>query len=183
MPQKRKIRAVELAEHIRSGMADSELMEIYQLSSEGLQHIFKQLVEAKVMTAEELYGRSPAAPVSEEDRLRLRRSARIKMELPLRIYEIEYSTIKNEGRVRDISATGVGVRGIGANPGEIKTFLVVADKSLQLDPIVFQAECRWEKREGAEREHVVGFEIRNIPDSSAEGLERLIERLKAMLDQ
>lgn len=182
MPPKRKIKATELVEYIRSGMTDSELMARFQLSSEGLRQILNQLVEAKVMSATELYGRSDPKPVTEEDRVRLRRSARIRMELPLRIYEVEYSTIKSEGRVRDISETGLGVRGIDAEPDETKTFLVVADKSLQLDPIVFQAQCRWVKREGSEREPIVGFEIQNIPDSSAQGLQMLIERLNAMLD-
>lgn len=182
MTPKRKIKAVELVEYIRSGMSDPELMERYQLSLEGLRQIFNELVEAKVVSAQELYGRSDAKPVAEEEQVLLRRSVRIRMELPLRIYEIEYSTIKKEGRVRDISDMGVGVRGIEATPGDTKTFLVVADKSLQVDPIVFQAECRWVRREGSEREHIVGFEIRNIPDSSAEGLRKLIGQLKTLLD-
>ncbi len=181
MQPKRKIKASELVEQIRAGITDSELMEQYQLSPEGLRTIFKQLLEANIIGANELYGRVPSHK-SPEEGPEIRRHQRIRMELPLRIYEIEHSTIIREGGVRDISEKGLCLRGIDSKVGDVKTFLVVAVEPILVDPFVFQGECRWARIEGPEREFVVGYEITNIPESSAEVLRQVIKKLSAMLD-
>jgi len=56
--EKRKVSAKALVEDIRSGMSDLELMKKYDLSSERLQTLFKQLLDRGLATEPELYGRS-----------------------------------------------------------------------------------------------------------------------------
>lgn len=72
---KRKINAKELAKDIKSGMPDSELMQKHHIPRKALDRIFEKLVNAKVLTREEISEREAentsdvtivhAAPVEE----------------------------------------------------------------------------------------------------------------------
>jgi hypothetical protein len=57
--EKRKITAREILKDIRGGMDDALLMRKYQLSAQGLQSVFNKMVQAGVVTEEELDGRVP----------------------------------------------------------------------------------------------------------------------------
>ena len=47
-PQKKRIRAKDVANDITSGLSDTQLMEKYQLTSRGLQSVFQKLLQANV---------------------------------------------------------------------------------------------------------------------------------------
>lgn len=57
--QKRKIDAREALKDIRNGLSDEELMEKYSLSAQGLQSLFRKLVESGLLTQYELDDRNP----------------------------------------------------------------------------------------------------------------------------
>jgi hypothetical protein len=57
--EKRKITAREVLKDIRAGMDDAPLMRKYQLSAQGLQSVLNKMVQAGIVTEEELDGRVP----------------------------------------------------------------------------------------------------------------------------
>ncbi len=57
--EKRKITAREVLKDIREGMDDALLMRKYQVSAQGLQSVFNKMIQAGVVTEEELDGRVP----------------------------------------------------------------------------------------------------------------------------
>jgi hypothetical protein len=56
---KRKITAKEILKDIKAGASDSDLMEKYTLSAQGLQSVFNKLVNSKMVTQAELDDRVP----------------------------------------------------------------------------------------------------------------------------
>jgi uncharacterized protein (DUF433 family) len=77
---KRQIKIREALADVRSGMTDAELMDKYQLAAKGLQSLFAKLVDAKLITIEELERRTPGfmgsaflATEREQDRWKIRR--------------------------------------------------------------------------------------------------------------
>jgi hypothetical protein len=59
--EKRKITAREVLEDIRLGKNDSNLMQKYNLSAQGLQSVFRKLLRAGLITQKELDDRIPAS--------------------------------------------------------------------------------------------------------------------------
>jgi uncharacterized protein (DUF433 family) len=53
-PTQRIMRPMEVAQDIRSGMSDAELMDKYRLSSKGLQNLFQELTSTDVLKQSEL---------------------------------------------------------------------------------------------------------------------------------
>jgi hypothetical protein len=103
------------------------------------------------------------------------------MDLPLRIFEVEPTKTRSRGTLRDISEKGFRVIGIESGVGETKSFVIVAHELFQtVYPLVFEAQCRWVKREGANREWVAGYEITRISDPSLEELRRVVKIIGTM---
>ncbi|MDQ7782126.1 MAG: zinc ribbon domain-containing protein [Desulfomonilaceae bacterium] len=55
----RTVNAQEAARDVRSGVPDADLMEKYRLSAKGLQSLFRQLVDAEVVSQREIDARMP----------------------------------------------------------------------------------------------------------------------------
>ena len=144
MTEQRKIKVGEVVIDIRSGMTDAQLMEKYKISAIALRQLFKQLLEAKAIQFSELRARN--APYQDAATLDDFRSAiRDQVTFPLAIYEENHPD--NSGAICDISKTGLRTRGIKSHKGEIKTFVVPAEKSNISSTIVFQAICKWNQVE------------------------------------
>lgn len=175
---KRKIKARELVMHIRNGVSDAELMEEYKISAKGLQSAYQQLLEANAVTEEDLVGRSPGFEdtVTVEDTRRLHRT---KVRTILPVYETRNLELK--GTVRDINEKGVGIRGIPSIQGEMKELVIASDDFVEIDPFVFEAECRW-TRKGDDGEYESGFEITRITEASSQELRKLIQFLLSFQD-
>jgi len=154
---KRHILATDIVRDIRSGMTEAELLAKYQLSSAQLQNIIAKLVGANV---------------------RIRKSPRDKIEFPLPVYEEGNPGL--EGTIRDISRSGVGVRGIDAAAGQIKILVIPADELVlihRVGRIVFEAECRWAGRNANNRDCLGGFEIIQVYEGSFEILQEALRAL------
>ncbi|MCA1961789.1 MAG: PilZ domain-containing protein [Desulfomonile sp.] len=173
MPTKRTIKAKDIVTDIRSGMTDSELMDKYQLSAKGLESLFKKILDAKIMTVSEIYGRiSLRDDTVGLENLRLTPRNYLAFSVPI----LDAANVENEGAVVDISESGLQVSGIEATAGETKDFLIRADELQDIYPFGFQAICRWTRKE-PDGTPVAGFEITDIPEGSLHELRKLIRSL------
>jgi hypothetical protein len=82
-----------------------------------------------------------------------------------------------EGRVRDLSERGVGVRGIPSKIDETKTLLIRHEKFFLLKPFFFRATCRWARSAEAAQDCIAGFEIVEISREADENLTKLVRML------
>jgi hypothetical protein len=173
MAEKRTIKARDIVNDIRAGLTDHQLMEKYRLSFKGLQSIFKKLEDVKAIKPSELYGRIP----SYEDTVNvgsLRKLPRNYLGLSLTIYVAKNPA--NRGIVEDITEKGVGVRGIQVIQNQTETLVVDADDLVGIAPVMFEATCRWFKKNAAGKVSS-GFEIISISDGDLQRLHQLIEQL------
>lgn len=164
----------EAVADIRSGMTDFELMEKYNLSPNGLRRAFQSLVDAGLVTQQELADRLPgyAETVFVES---LRELPRHFLAIAVDIYDRTKPELS--GTLRDITEKGVGVSGIAAKLGEVKILAIPADKFIDADPILFEARCVWVDREGASMEFRAGFQITKISERCLKDLRTLIRTL------
>ena len=172
---RRVIKAKEIVADIRARLTDFELMEKYQVTLEGLHKVFDQLVKAGALRPEELEERTPFFD-DPANRSKTRAFPRKQVDVPLPIYDSHDSAAK--GIVKDLSEKGIRIEGITAMVGESKTFLIPADIFPDVDPIGFEAKCRWVEKKGADKGLcITGFEITGISDDSSRKLRKLIEKL------
>lgn len=66
MAEKKKISAKEILADVKAGMTDQELMDKYQLSSSGLQSLFRKMIGANLLTEYDLDQRAPPLPKTPE---------------------------------------------------------------------------------------------------------------------
>lgn len=69
------------------------------------------------------------------------RMQRDEIDFPLVICDAENSDIT--GLVKDISDDGIRIGGLETEVDEIRTFSLRADELFQVEPILFEAKCRW----------------------------------------
>lgn len=90
------------------------------------------------------------------------------------IYDLQRLHI--QGALRDISEGGVGIKGIEAEVGEIKTFIIPVDEIPDIDALVFHGQCRWVTRDD-DGSCIAGFEITRISKENLQLLGKLIHYL------
>jgi len=173
-PAKRRVSADELAADIRAGMPLVTLREKHGLSSKGLKKAHKKLVEAGFLHPDEMPADLDARDVGVFEDLRQFERHYLDFNLPI----IDARDPEREGKVRDITETGLRVVGIPSEVNEIKTFLIMHKGFLSIKPFLFDAKCRWvHKSEGAES-LIAGFQIRDTPGDDRRQLRRLIRIVK-----
>ncbi len=171
---RRRIDTKELVTDIRSNLSDVELMEKYKLSSRGLQRVFTKLVDSGAVMADDISGRS----FLHDDSVTLQKVRGSLRALP--ILSIGIHDKKNPqimGRIIDLSEVGVGVSGVEAEVGELKSLVVVPDEFLEVEPFSFEAKCRWSRMGDEDKICNAGFEITDI---SAGDYIQLLELLQLM---
>jgi hypothetical protein len=171
MARKRVIEAKDIVNDIRSGLSEAELMEKYNLSSKGLQSAFQKLIKGGIMMAEEVYGRYQAGADTVTVR-NMRSFPRYTLAVAVSIFDL--ARPKHPGRLRSITERGIGITGIKATVGEIKSFVIPCRDYLEAEQISLEAECRWMIADEKDR-WVGGFQITKI---SKEDLDLLRELIK-----
>ncbi len=169
------IRARDIVRDIRSGMSDAELMAKYELSPKGLESAFTKLLNSRIVTVEELYGgnrRAGADTVVIDD---VRALPRHYLSVSVSIYESDFPNRK--GRLQDITERGLGVIGIEARIGEVKSFVIPCKNFLDLDDIAFEATCIWAEPGRTQEEWHTGFQITRIDPETMGYLRQLIRLL------
>jgi hypothetical protein len=179
MAAKRRIPANELANDIRMGMSNAEVMKKYRLSQVGLASVFRKLVQAGVMEKSELQRRmEPGDDTADLDQMRNLARCYPVVTLPV----IDLTDLRREGYVRDLTEKGLQVAGIHAKVDETKSLLIQADALSNVLPFTLEARCKWVKEGNTEDLSVSGFEITSLSETNRELLKKTIE-LFAFCDQ
>lgn len=171
VPSTRRLSARKMAADIRGGMNGSQLMERYILTSDQLAAAVEALIRNKVMTKAEI-GPDLGALVAPKGPENLREMDRCYLDFELPIVDTGPPEI--DGVVRDLTEKGVGIVGIPSEVGETKTFLVLHDEFVLIEPFMFDAECRWTTRNDPGGEFVSGFQITRIADKDLAELRKLL---------
>lgn len=172
----RQIDSRDMIDDVRSGMSDSELMTKYALSSEGLRTAVQKMIESNVITVDDLSDSSPPQhdTVFVEN---MREAPRYHLAVDVVIYGLKNPEIR--GSLVNVGENGLGIRGIESRVGETKTFIIpTSGFSLAfspIDPVRFDAKCKWAKRDPITRQWHAGFEITDISTKCRDDLERLIQ--------
>jgi hypothetical protein len=173
MSHTRKIRAQEVVADIRGGMNGADIMQKYRLTPVGLGKCLTKLVDAGVLEKHEI---SSDLLVDETTTGGwTRRAPRDKLEFPLPIFERKDPRVR--GKVRDITKSGVGIEGIASSENETKGFVIPADEFFLVDPVVFEAECRWVRQDEPGGPYLSGFEIKSVSAGSFQELRKLLDAL------
>jgi hypothetical protein len=185
-PKKTVIQARDIIIDIKSGMSDERLMAKYRVSGKGLRSAFTKLLNMRLISGEDLYSKSFDDRDDEPTSLRQdsvivedeRHLARLRPKTPLTIFG-NHPSIK--GEVTDISMEGVGIKGIKSSVGETRTFIILPDMYLPIDPLELKAECMWARRQGAEI--YAGFKISEISRDGLATLKKLINLLELQREE
>ncbi|MBI5572220.1 MAG: response regulator [Desulfomonile tiedjei] len=156
MPNQRKIKAGELVRDIRSGATDSALMEKHGLSVGGLQKLFKQMLATGIVQPDELCARNSgqeSSVVLEEPRA----VPRVPLHFSLPVQMTDRPEVA--GVVEEISGKGLRTTNIETKVGEVMKLAIPADRLFAIEPLAFEARCRWMIRDGAGSRCTAGFEI------------------------
>lgn len=166
-----RIRIKEVVKDIRSKVKDTELMEKYRLSSKALHMLFNKLLELKALSRDDLFGYD--APTTRDSMaVSVREFDRYELDFELNVFDAFRPEVK--GTVRDITEQGLGVEGLDASVGEVKTFLISPDEFLDISPFVFKAECRWHRDQDLEESTVAGFKIIDISSDNLAAMRKLL---------
>ncbi len=79
-----------------------------------------------------------------------------------------------QGIVRDISEEGVGVAGIDADVGEVKTLVVLGDELGEFSSFEFEGCCRWRFADPNGGRCLTAFAITTISEADFEELRKLV---------
>lgn len=172
MVKKKRIRIRELVKDIWNGMSNSQLMEKYSLTAKELRRAFEKLIDTEGVDFTALY-RSPLRRKITFDGETRREAQRYSIAFTVPIHETHSPQIR--GTVRDISEHGIGVSGISAAPGEIKSFVILPRHPPGIEPIELDAECRWSNTVAGTSEPVAGFRTTSITDRNRNGLMKLAQ--------
>ncbi|MBI5251614.1 MAG: PilZ domain-containing protein [Desulfomonile tiedjei] len=176
MRSRRIIEAREIVRDVRDGMSDAELMKKYNLSSKGLQSAFQKLVDNRIMTVQELYGQRESE--SGDDTMiiyDMRQLPRYLLTVVVPVYDD--ARPQQQGMLRDITEKGIGITGIQARIGEIKTLAIVCGEYFGGNDIRLEAECRWVEHDPSGDSWQAGFQIIKISKENLVQLRRLVGTL------
>lgn len=164
-------RVTAIHDDIQLGMSNAQLMEKYQLSPAGLSKAMREFIRLQGGEAEG--GRASHIPNNGGKKtVDLRKALR---NFPNVVVSVcEAGGTGTPCQLNDITEAGVGISGIAANIGEIKTIVVLGDELGQVAPFEFQAECRWTGMEVLDGVPRAGFRITKISDEDFELLKEFI---------
>jgi hypothetical protein len=175
MSHKGEIRKQDFLNDLRSGMADRELMKKYRLTPRGLGTLFRNLVNAELISFNELVRRSGGQLNLPELIAEFRIRSRKQLEFLIPISD--YAEPENTGLVYDISDDGVGTRGLKAKVHEIRTFVIPTDDYFRSEPIMFQGICRWIEEKDNRWDSAAGFRVVKLLRGSLKELQDIIRAL------
>jgi hypothetical protein len=165
----KRVCAVEMVQDIRTGMTGAQLIAKHGLSHAGLQSALDNLLATRALELSDLPGElSLRLAAGTPAEIRGKGRCYLDFDLPI----LEKGPLEIEGRVLDITETGVGVVGIPAKAGDVKTLLIRHDLLVLIQPFSFQAECRWTRE--TEADCLAGFRIARIAERDVLQLRKLI---------
>jgi hypothetical protein len=174
--RKLTIKASDITRDLRSGMTISQLMGKYSISQEGLRLLFRKLLNAGVVTKEELD--THVTLYRDTAGLKgVRKWLRTTTTFPVWIYDS--ANLFATGHLLNISEKGVCVKDVEAVVGEPRNFIVRSGLFGESHSVVFESRCRWVGTElSSERKWVAGFEIVEISNLDSGVLRNLIHYIQ-----
>jgi hypothetical protein len=151
----RQIPVTGLVKDILDGANESEIMEKYGLSVNGLKSALIKLLDSKTIspfTLSQWASLFCETPIIEDIPL----FKRVFLDFYVPVYDAEDPTKK--GTVINVSETGVGFSGIRAQVNDIRTFVI----PVKSNHLTFVAKCRWFEEHYASIDDFGGFEIVKI---------------------
>ncbi len=103
--------ANEMAADLRTGLSDSEMMKKYALSPHGLQRAFQRMMDASIITVDDLR-RLPQSPYDSVFVENVREVARYHLAVEVIIYELKNPRIR--GSLLNLGEKGIATRSIQA---------------------------------------------------------------------
>jgi len=175
----REIIAREVLDDIRRGMSRFGLREKYLLSAPALEELLDVLMDVRAVSDDELIGELYFKPnaISEKSRRGCRR-LRVPFETP--VYDRSCPEI--QGRVCDISDSGAGFTGIEAQVDEVRQLVILGDPFGEVNPIEFEAICRWATAGDRRGDYLTGFQITRIPEESLRELQRFLQLIESEVE-
>lgn len=172
----RTIKVDDIVRDLRSGMTVSQLMEKYRISLSELRFVFRKLLNAELVTKDELDTR--VTLYSDIAGLKgVRKWLRTTAAFPVWIYDS--ANLFATGHLLNISESGVCVKDVEALVGETRNFIVRSGAFGESHAFVFEGRCRWVDTELlSERKWVAGFEISNISNLDSAELRKLINHIR-----
>jgi hypothetical protein len=180
MPRKDEVRKEDFLIDLRAGLNEQELMYKYKLTPRGMGTLFRNLVNARIVTLTELLSRCTRQLNLPEVAAELRIRSRKQLEFLLPIGEVDNP--ENTGFIFDVSEDGLGTRGLKAKVGQTMTFDIPADEYLCTQPIRFQGICRWVEEKGDRWASGAGFGVVHVLQGSFSELEEIIRGLNPDVD-
>jgi hypothetical protein len=168
------IKAKDAVAAIRAGKDDLSMMRTFGISAKGLQSLFDKLVHAGLLTNEELQGRlQPSTHHGViEDLSKLRRHY---LAVSAPVYDPENPS--SMGAIRDVTEKGIGIIGVKANVGDVKSLMIPTQAISSGENIWFEAVCLWSGQDEHNGEPVTAFQITKISEGSLKALRELIDAL------
>ena len=177
-PPIRNIDAEALANDIRTGLDQAELMEKYGLSFSALCNTVNLLLEGSHLRRSDL-ARMDTLIEEALDPGATRKQERYYLDFHLPVVEVD--GCRTEGRVRNLTEKGLGVTGLPAKVDETKTLLIRHEKFAVLKPFCFEARCRWVRHDRGHGETFAGFQITRISNEHLEQLKKMVRLLTFQL--
>jgi len=175
MMDKREIRARYFVLDMRSGMSNADLMHKYKLSLKGLRSTFDKLLEAKAIKPSEIFRRSILSPDTSDLRVfPVRLLSRQPVGSPLPVYIYDEAWQETKGLVNNISEAGIGIEGMEVKVDRVQVFVIPAGEVPGVGKIIFEAKCRWARRNKDSDVCESGYQITDISDESLAELRKLI---------
>lgn len=163
--------AEDVLNDIRSDMIDSEIMQKHHISAKDLRQLYRELVETKSVDIAELYCR-PVYWDNSVDQEPRREFPRLLLAFILPVHDMLDPEVK--GIVADVTEKGMKLEGIEARVGEKRRLVINPSRFGNLDPIAFEAECRWAKTSEGGARPTAGFRITDISEAALQELRRFI---------
>ena len=169
---KKRISVREMVDDIGRGATELELMKKHSLSPRGLQSTFWKLVNAGVLSWDELLKLYPDLDESVTLQ-KVRQWTRSYPIFSIQVYE--QSNPQNKGKVKDLSETGVGTTGIWTKAGNRMTLVLVPDEYMELPPMSVEVLCKWFSSGEEGRPCFAGFQIIKTNEDARVNLEELLQ--------
>jgi hypothetical protein len=176
MATPKAIKAKEIVREIVCGVGDRELMDKYKLTFRGLQSLYTQLMDLKIVDPTLLEAR--IVPQLHATTTMIARLPRTDIYVPLPVQDLTNPMVR--GLVINISERGLGVKGLDVAADQVKALVVKPDAFLRLQPFFLKAKCRWVKPADDPFEILAGFEIISIGQQEQEELRNLIQTIEYM---
>jgi hypothetical protein len=169
-PVRRRLNLKEILADISKGMSKANLMDKYELSSDMLRKVSQKLLAARGVRS---VADGPDTIIEESpDYIATRELVRHEVDFDLPVYEAARPEI--HGMVKDVSEEGLGVGGIQANVGDVKTLVVMGDEFGEFSSFEFEGYCRWGFTDAEDGISLTGFAISKISDKDMEELRKLV---------